>query len=232
MDPVPAYVSVVFILTTFASVAFLIQAIKAVGVRSLPSQILIFLLPLWILFTAVLALGGFYADPGSWPPRIVLFAVFPTLLTILCYFVFFRKTFIERLPLSLLTLLHVVRIPVEIVLLWLFLAGTIPQSMTFEGRNFDIVSGLLAPVVWFLALRRGVETRWLLVPYNLLGLGLLFNIVSIAVRAMPSPAFDPASGQPNLAVAYFPYIWLPAIVVPIVLFSHLAALWKLFAKKL
>jgi hypothetical protein len=118
---------------------------------------------------------------------------------------------------------------VEIVLLWLFFAGTVPQSMTFEGRNFDILSGILSPVVWFFAFRRGRKNRWLLIAYNVLALGLLFNIVSIAVRAMPSPAFDISSGQPNLAVAYFPYIWLPAIVVPIVLFSHLAALWKLLA---
>ena len=230
MDAVPPYVSIVFILTTFAAVAFLIQAIKAVGVRTLPSQILIFLLPLWILFTAVLSIGGFYTRFDVWPPRIVLFAVLPSLLVVVCYFIFFRRSFIERLPLRLITLLHVVRIPVEIVLLWLFFAGLVPQSMTFEGRNFDILSGVLAPMVWFLGFRGG-ERRWLLIGYNLLGLGLLSNIVLIAVRAMPSPTFDPGSGQPNIGVAFFPYIWLPAIVVPIVLFSHLAVLWNLIGKR-
>jgi branched-subunit amino acid transport protein len=81
----------------------------------------------------------------------------------------------------------------------------------------------------------GFQTRsgetLLLIGYNLLGLALLVNIVTIAVRAMPSPAFDPASGVPNTALAYVPYIWLPAVVVPIVLFSHLASLWKLIASK-
>ena len=33
--------------------------------------------------------------------------------------------------------------------------------------------------------------------------------------------------QPNRAVLFFPYIRLPTIIVPVVLFSHLAALWKL-----
>jgi hypothetical protein len=37
--------------------------------------------------------------------------------------------------------------------------------------------------------------------------------------------------QPNRAVLYFPYVWLPAIVVPIVLFSHLAALWQIFVRR-
>ena len=35
-----------------------------------------------------------------------------------------------------------------------------------------------------------------------------------------------------LAVLYFPFIWLPSVVVPIVLFSHLASLWKLATGKL
>jgi len=37
-------------------------------------------------------------------------------------------------------------------------------------------------------------------------------------------AFD----QPNIAVLYFPFSWLPTYVVPVVLFCHLAALRKLY----
>jgi hypothetical protein len=99
--------------------------------------------------------------------------------------------------------------------------------MTFDGRNFDIISGILAPVVYFVAFRGTEPKKWLLIAYNVLGLALLANIVSIAVLALPSPMQQIAFDQPNRAVLYFPFIWLPSIVVPIVLFSHLAALWKL-----
>ena len=227
MQPVPAYVSVVFILTTSATVTFLILAMKGDAFRKLPSQVLICLLPLWMIITGVLAAQGFYGHSEMWPPRIVVFAIFPALLTILLYFILFRKTFIDQLRIRDLTILHIVRIPVEIVLLWLFLAGGVPRSMTFEGRNLDILSGILAPIICFVAFRTRMENRWLIIAYNVLGLGLLINIVSIAVQAMPSPVFDPSSGPQNLALQFFPYIWLPAVVVPIVLFSHLAALWKL-----
>jgi hypothetical protein len=230
MDGVPSYVSIVFILTTFASIAFLIHCIKRVGRGKLPSQILIFALPLWIFFTAALALGGFYANWTAVPPRIPVFAVLPAMLTIAAYFVFFRKDFVEKVPLRALTLLHVIRIPVELVLLWLYFAGAVPRLMTFEGMNFDILSGILAPVVWGLAFRGGGENRVLLIAYNVVGLILLFNIVSIAVLSLPSPFQQLSFETPNRAVAYFPYIWLPAIVVPIVLFSHLAALWQLLAR--
>src|SRR5258706_5500753 len=136
MESLHGSVSVVFILTTFAAVAFLIQAIKVAGLQTLPSRILLFFVPLGIIFQAVLALGGFYQNENMVPPRLFLFGVLPALLLIISYFLFFRSSLIERLPLRLLTLVHIVRIPVEIVLLWLFLGGQVPQVMTFEGRNF------------------------------------------------------------------------------------------------
>ena len=228
MDELPGYVSIVFILTTFATLAFLLHAIRAVGLDRFPSKLLLFLLPLWIFFQAALGLGGFYADTGSRPPRVVLFGVLPTVLLIITYFLFFRATFIERLPLATLTLLHVVRIPVEIVLYWLFVGRQVPEVMTFAGMNFDILSGLLAPIVYFIAIRGGAIKKWIVIAYNLLGLTLLATIVSIAVMSLQSPLQQMAFDQPNRAVLFFPYIWLPTIVVPIVLFAHLASLWKLF----
>ena len=230
MEALPAYVPIVFIVTTFAAIAFLLQAVKAAGVSKLPSQILVFLLPLWIMFQGFLAASGFYLKTDSLPPRLAMFAVWPAVLLIVVYFVFFRRTFIDRLPLKILTSVHVIRIPVELTLLWLFLGGQVPQMMTFEGRNFDIFSGILAILVYFTAFRGPTMRRGVLIAFNLVGLGLLINVVVIAVLSLPTPMQRWNFEQPNLAVLYFPYIWLPAIVVPIVLFSHLAALWVLFFK--
>ncbi len=231
METVPGYVSIVFILTTFASVAFLLQAAKYVGLNTLPSRILAFLLPLWIISQTILSVGGFYQSTDSLPPRLAVFGAFPALLLIATFFIFFRKSFVEKLPLGLMTMLHAVRIPVEMVLYWLFVAGAVPQVMTFEGRNVDILSGILAPIIAFLAFRGGRTNRWLLIGYNLLGLGLLINIVTIAILSAPFPFQSMSFDQPNRAVLFFPYIWLPSIIVPIVLFSHLAALWKLLIPK-
>lgn len=227
MDQVPWYVSAVFILTTFAALGFLVQGVKAVGVDRLSSRLLAFLLPLWVFLQATLALGGFFQNSQTVPPRLIAFSVLPAVLLIVTYFLFFRASFVDRFPIKILTLLHVVRVPVELVLYWLFLAGAVPQMMTFEGRNFDIISGILAPIVYLLAFRGPAVNRWLLIAYNVLGLVLLGNIVAIAAMSVPSPIQQLNFDQPNVGVLYFPYIWLPAIVVPIVLFSHLAALWLL-----
>jgi hypothetical protein len=232
MGELPSYVSVVFILTTFASIGFLLQGAKAVGLDRLSSRLLIFVLALWIFFQGALATSGFYLRDDLVPPRLILFAILPAVAGIAVYFIFFRKQFIERLPLKLLTISHIVRIPVELCLYWLFTAGLEPQMMTFEGRNFDILSGLLAPVVYVAAFRNGTVNRGILIAYNIVGLVLLANVVTIAALSTPSPIQQLNFDVPNRGVLLFPYIWLPAIVVPIVLFSHLASVWQLVRRRI
>jgi hypothetical protein len=230
-EGLPSYVSITFTLTTFLTVGFLLYAVRQTVFNTLPAKILVALTAFWLLFQAVAALGGFYQVTDVLPPRIFLLGAFPAILLIIAYFIFFRARFIEPLPLKVLTWLHVIRIPVELSLLWLFQNALVPRAMTFEGRNFDILSGLTAPVVAWLAFRGGKVNRPLLIVWNVLALGLLVNIVTIAVLAFPSPIQRIAFEQPNFAIMYFPFNWLPSVVVPIVLFSHLAALWKLATNK-
>ncbi len=227
MENVPTYVSIVFILTTFLTVGIFLYAAKRGAFASTTTKFLSFLIPFWIVLQAVLAVAGFYIKTDSMPPRLPIFGILPALLTIVALFVFARKNFVERLPLKTLTILHTIRIPVEIVLLWLFQAGQVPQLMTFEGRNFDILSGLTAPIIYWLAFRGGKINRPLLIAWNIFALGLLTNIVVNAVLSFPYPFQQFAFDQPNRAVLYFPFQWLPSVVVPIVLFSHLASLWNL-----
>jgi hypothetical protein len=229
IEGLPAYVAPFFIATTFLTVGFLFYAVKQVRPETLPGKLLLFLTAFWMVFQASLALGGFYQNTSALPPRIFAFAVLPALLLSIAYVAVFGKSFVAKVPLTTLTLLHVIRVPVEISLLWLFQSGQIPQLMTFEGRNFDILSGLTAPLVWYFAFRGGDLRRPLLIVWNVFALLLLVNIVTIAVLAFPSPLQQIAFEQPNRAIVYFPFVWLPAVVVPIVFFSHIAALYQLTA---
>ncbi len=227
IENLPSFVSITFILTTFLTVGFFLYAVKQTVFDTLPAKILIFLLSFWIFFQAILALNGFHQVTQTFPPRVVAFGVFPALLLIIVYFVFFRKNFIEPLPLKVLTLLSIIRIPVEIVLWWLFQHQLVPQSMTLEGRNYDILSGITAPIVFFLAFRGGQINRPLLIVWNIFALILLFNIVITAILAFPAGNPPLPLELQNRALLFFPFIWLPTVVVPIVLFSHLASFWKL-----
>ena len=110
--------------------------------------------------------------------------------------------------------------------------GGYSQDHDFRWLELDILSGLLAPVVYLIALRGSQIRRGILIAFNIVGFVLLANIVSIAILSLPSPIQQLAFEQPNGAVLHFPYIWLPSIVVPIVLYSHVASLWKLATGKI
>lgn len=227
IESVPFYVSAVFILTVFLTVGIFLYATKRAAFSSISTKILSFLIPFWLFFQAVLALGGFYTNIDGMPPRVSAFALLPCVLIIVLLFIFARRGLVERLSLKTLTIIHIIRIQVEFVLLWLFQLGLVPQLMTFEGRNFDILSGITAPVIYWLAFRYSKMNRSLLIGWNVVALLLLLNIVVNALLAFQTPFQKFTFDQPNRAIQFFPFIWLPTVVVPIILFCHLASLWQL-----
>jgi hypothetical protein len=129
-----------------------------------------------------------------------------------------------------MTLLHIVRIPVEIVLFWLFLYKVVPELMTFSDRNLDILSGLTAPLVYYFGFSKRRLNPKLMLSWNIICLGLLINIVVHAIFAAPFPFQQLAFDQPNIAVLYFPFVWLPCCIVPLVFFSHLASIRQLIVE--
>jgi len=140
------------------------------------------------------------------------------------------KLFIDRLSMQMLSYVHIVRIPVELCLYALFINGAVPQLMTFEGRNLDILAGLTAPLVGFFGIGQSKMGKMPLLAWNFICLGLLLNIVVNAILSAPSPFQKFAFEQPNIAILYFPFSLLPTFIVPLVLFSHLAAIRKLINK--
>lgn len=170
---------------------------------------------------------SFATDPdgNSLPPHFAL-AIGPPVIFITYLAVFRRKMLVETSSSKHLTLLHTIRIAVELVLFCLFQMGEIPKLMTFEGSNPDILSGITAPLIW-LAYQKGlVGNRGLLV-WNIVCLGLLLNIVVRAILSAPTPLQQFAFDQPNVGILKAPYVLLPAFIVPAVLFSHVAAILKL-----
>jgi len=151
-------------------------------------------------------------------------------MIIILFFTTKGKQFMDNLNIKTLTLLHTIRIPVEIVLFYLAVNKVIPEIMTFEGRNFDILSGLSAPAIYYFGfVNKKLSNRFLLI-WNFVCLGLLINVVINAALSAPSAFQQLAFDQPNIAVLYFPFNWLPSFVVPIVLLSHLAAIRQLIKK--
>ena len=225
MENVPAILSLAFILTTALTGWLFYRAAHC-------SRPTLYLLLAWLAVQGGVSSTGFYDAPQELPPRLLL-ALAPALAVVATLLLTIRgRTYLDGLRLDTLTLLHVVRIPVELGLLGLCLYKAVPQLMTFEGRNWDILSGLSSPIIYYLAFKRRKIGRNSLLVWNLLCLGLLLNVVFYAVLAVPSPVQRFGFEQPNVAVLYFPFVWLPSCVVPLVLLTHLAAIRQLLRLRL
>ncbi len=215
-------------ITTLLLFIWTIRNSKSEQIRKNTALILIGLI-IWLVIQALLSLKNVYnTDTNSFPPKIMLLGILPTILTIVTLFVTSKgRHFIDTLPLKNLTYLNIVRIPVEIILFWLFLNKAVPELMTFEGRNFDIIAGITAPFIAYFGLTKTKINRQIILIWNVICLVLLINIVVNALFSTPSPIQKFAFEQPNIAVLNFPFSWLPTFIVPIVLFGHLASIRQL-----
>lgn len=225
MENLPVYVSVLFTLTTLLTVWLFYKATNN------SKETLIILLA-WLLIQAFIGLSGFYTITDSMPPRFLLLVAPPLLCIILLFSASKGRQYIDGLNIQTLTILHTIRIPVEIVLFCLSVHKVIPELMTFEGRNFDILSGLTAPIVYYFGFIKKQMNNKLIILWNIACLALLANIVINAVLSLPVPFQQFAFDQPNIAVLYFPFNLLPALVVPLVLFSHLVSIRQLLKNPL
>jgi hypothetical protein len=221
---IPAYITEIFIATVVLTWWLVLMATK--------NKMVGFVSIAWLLLTGILAYNGFYLDTNGLPPKFI-FAVAPVLLAILLIFANPKgRRFIDGLDLRLLTLISIVRIPVELVLYWLSQHKAIPELLTFTGRNFDILAGISALVVYYACFKGNkVTNRSALLVWNIISLGLLLNIVINAVLSAPFRFQQFGFDQPNIAVLYFPFSWLPSFIVMTVLFSHLVSIRKLAMTK-
>jgi len=230
MNIISGYVPVTFLLTAitaFGFIYFSVHATQSNKQGNLPLIVSISIL-LWLFIVAILSLNGFFLKFEGMPPRLLLVIGVPLTSIIILFANKRSRAFIKQIPITTLTYLHIIRVPVEIVLWWLFLGGMVPELMTFEGGNYDILSGITAPFVAIFLVGMKSKRKMAAIIWNFITLGLLFNIVFHAVLSAPLPFQQFAFDSPNTAVFYFPYIWLPAFIVPAVLFAHLASLLKLF----
>ena len=224
METVPFVFSAAFVLLTGLATWLFYQAAHC-------SPRTLFVLVAWLAGQAVLGLNGFYlAAPTTLPPRLALALLPPVLVLAGLLLTPWGRSYLLGLRLEVLTLLHTLRLAVELSLWVLYRHHLVPQLMTFEGRNWDLLAGLSAPVVYYLVFRQrrlGCQT---LLGWNVVCLGLVLNILVNALLSVPGPLQQVAFEQSNRAVLYFPFVWLPAGLVPLVLLSHAAAFCQLLRR--
>ncbi|RYF58392.1 MAG: hypothetical protein EOO39_34305, partial [Cytophagaceae bacterium] len=165
----PLWLAILFALTTALTLFAFLMAVR----QSMPKRVFPVLtgLLIWLFLIGLLASQDFFLNLNARPPRLPLAVGLPTLLILVLFISRGGRRFLDALSLPAITYLNSVRILVEIVLYGLFIHHQIPQLITFEGRNFDIIAGLTAPVIAYFSFTRPLlSTRWLLI-WNMLARG-------------------------------------------------------------
>jgi hypothetical protein len=233
MADIPPYISATFLAIVAAAVGFMFYAVNFVsaGKRNSTPTIILTILFFWIFLVSILTYNGILRD-FSFPPRLMIFV--GVMLFSIFFLFLFKKTrsFLNKMPITTLTYIHIIRVPVEMVLLWLGISGAIGMELTFEGSNFDIISGITAPFVGVFMIDGRNKNKIGAIIWNVAALALLINVVIRAISYTPYFYEYTLGGQPaNIAVFYFPFVLLPTLIVPIVLFSHLVSLNQLIFVK-
>ncbi len=167
-----------------------------------------------------LAANGKLRDFSARPPRMLMLLLPITVTTLIVALSPLGRRIAAQAPLWVLVGFQSFRVLVELLLWGIHRQGVLPVQMTFEGYNFDILTGLSAIGFGWAAMTGKVSNRVLWI-WNLCGLALLINIVTIAVLSMPTPLRAFSRGPTNTIVAELPFVWIPCVMVQAGLFGHI-----------
>lgn len=174
----------------------------------------------WLLLTGILGATGWLADFSGTPPRAILLFVATALCVIVLAFTKFGARF-AALPLSLLIGFQGFRVLVELLIHGAVREGIAPPQLTWGGMNYDILFAISALVIFPIAFRL---PRWCILTWNAIGVLFLVWVVGVAVLSMPT-TWQKLTPD-NVWVTWFPFVWLPTVLVVSALFGHLVIFRK------
>jgi hypothetical protein len=130
----------------------------------------------------------------------------------------------DSLSLAVLIGFQGFRLPLELLLHSWASTGTVPDTMTWTGQNWDVVTG----VVSIAAIPFANRNRTVAMVTNTVGFVLLMNVLRVVVLSSPLP-FAWQLERPLMLVAHFPYcLIVPLFVLP-ALVGHLLAFRRMLA---
>ena len=179
----------------------------------------------WLAATWVAAASGTLSRFDATPPPFAAFLSTVVVLGPLIAFSPIGTGLVRSTSLAALVAVQAFRFPLELVMHRAYEEGVMPGQMSYSGFNFDILTGITAAVLG-VALWRWRVPGWIVRIWNLGGLILLVNVVTIAV--LSTPLFR-KFGEAGLMtfVAYPPFVWLPAVLVLAAWAGHLIVFRKL-----
>lgn len=117
------------------------------------------------------------------------------------------------------------RLPLELVLHQWASTGTVPETMTWTGQNWDIVTGILS-LIAIPFVNKNKRIAWTV---QIVGFVLLLNVLRVVIMSSPLP-FSWQLERPILLIGYLPYALIGPLFVGVALTLHLITFRKLLNK--
>jgi hypothetical protein len=184
----------------------------------------------WALFVSVWSYSGMMSDFTLFPLNFAPVLFLPLIAGIVFSFSKPVADILQHIAPEKIANLQSFRFFVELLLWALFVGNALPVQMTFEGLNLDILSGITGPIVGWLIVKNKISKTGVVI-WNIICLGLLINIVSIAMLSTPTPIRVFMNEPANTVVAMFPISWLPGFLVPLAYTLSFLSLRQMTAKR-
>ena len=220
MPLIPSHVAALFAAYVLLVAAGLVAGVHAAG-RSprLTGGVAVGLLA-WLAASGALARRGALLDWSAVPPRFAIVVLPPLLFAAALAFTPLADRVLRVTPPGWPIAAQTFRVGVEALLWLLSVHGAVAPLMTFHGRNFDVLTGLTAPVAAWLCFGGGRRRTGLALAWNAVGLALLVNVVTHGILSTPAPFQLFHTTPPNTIVARFPTVWLVSFFVPLAFALH------------
>ena len=215
-------------LTTFVGFLFAVAFSKKTSISNYATWVSVPVL-LWIIFQSTLSLNKWYMD------RSTAHLLFPYLFTSACILVI---VFVPRLRewalglrIEILIGLQLLRLPLEGLLHWAAYYRQTPLALTFYGGSVELLIAAATPIMLFLYRKNKLKYRLSLLIWSYAGMASLTMLWIRSLFSAPSTIQNWGFEIPNYLMVHFPGSWIPTVIVPILLFAHLAVAAQLSERK-
>ena len=140
------------------------------------------------------------------------------------------KNIIDNTPIQWTVYFQSFRIIVELLLFGLAINNLVPREATFEGYNFDVLIGITAPIIGWLAFSKKAIGKTALIVWNICGFATLAVVVGVFMIYAYFPQLVHKESILNTGFGSFPYTYLAGFLMPAAVFMHLFCLVKLKAR--
>lgn len=183
------------------------------------------LLGTWFLAITAAASSGAWLDPAA--PRALGYIVPALVLSLVLWRAGWLQAAVQTMSPSAIPWLQTLRIGGGLTLFAAWASGLAPWAWAAPAAVGDVLVGLGAAAVAFLLGTGLAWSRTAAQVWNVFGLVEVAYVVGRGLLAAPGPQQRIFESPPNLVPAVFPFLYLPAFILPLTVVLHILSLQQL-----